>query len=275
MYLLTDKQMDGLGKSASPIDLEHAVQRNLHYGKVLQWQPKLGAIMRLVDFSPRLSGLIWENLKSFAEAVAKWQQEQRISPPDGIIGPKTWAKMQLLIPDTIQPAPSAQPSGSLNLIPLESPGGGRLKDKSELKASDQVTFKRYTGTETVPLHRLAASAWAALISAARMDGIAEPLLLPSSGYRSDQRQAKAWAKALKKYGTKELARKWVAPPGNSAHRTGRAIDCWLGLRNGSENVTKLRRQPAYQWLVKNASRFGFYPYSAEPWHWEYNPPNLG
>jgi hypothetical protein len=22
-------------------------------------------------------------------------------------------------------------------------------------------------------------------------------------------------------------------------------------------------------------RFGFYPYSREPWHWEYNPPTVG
>jgi zinc D-Ala-D-Ala carboxypeptidase len=27
--------------------------------------------------------------------------------------------------------------------------------------------------------------------------------------------------------------------------------------------------PAYKWLVKNAHRFGFYPYFYEPWHWEF------
>jgi len=27
----------------------------------------------------------------------------------------------------------------------------------------------------------------------------------------------------------------------------------------------------YQWLVKNAESFGFYPYFYEPWHWEYRP----
>ena len=27
--------------------------------------------------------------------------------------------------------------------------------------------------------------------------------------------------------------------------------------------------PVYKWLVKNAARFGFYPYFYEPWHWEY------
>ena len=27
--------------------------------------------------------------------------------------------------------------------------------------------------------------------------------------------------------------------------------------------------PVYQWLVRNAERFGFQPYYYEPWHWEY------
>jgi LAS superfamily LD-carboxypeptidase LdcB len=30
----------------------------------------------------------------------------------------------------------------------------------------------------------------------------------------------------------------------------------------------------YQWLVKNADRFGFKPYFYEPWHWEYKPSAL-
>ena len=45
-----------------------------------------------------------------------------------------------------------------------------------------------------------------------------------------------------------------------------------GGKGGSENVANLRKLKAYHWMVKNASRFGFYPYEAEPWHWEYNPP---
>jgi LAS superfamily LD-carboxypeptidase LdcB len=78
---------------------------------------------------------------------------------------------------------------------------------------------------------------------------------------------------LQKYGSPSEARKWVAPPGGSAHQSGRAIDLYLGSSNDSRNVARLRRTPAYQWMVKNARRFGFYPYEREPWHWEYNPPS--
>ena len=29
--------------------------------------------------------------------------------------------------------------------------------------------------------------------------------------------------------------------------------------------------PIYKWLSAHASEYGFYPFSNEPWHWEYNP----
>jgi LAS superfamily LD-carboxypeptidase LdcB len=109
------------------------------------------------------------------------------------------------------------------------------------------------------------------VAAARSDGLREPLLLPTSGFRDPEHQRRLWNDALRKYGSAEEARKWVAPPGSSAHQTGRAIDFYLGGRNSSANVRRLRTLPAYRWMVANAARFGFYPYEREPWHWEYNP----
>ena len=141
----------------------------------------------------------------------------------------------------------------------------------EGKPADVVTVTGYGG-KAIPLHRVAAAAWQALVRAARANGIADPVLLPVSGYRSPERQAQLWRDALQKYGSPEEARKWVAPPGSSAHQTGRAIDFYLGGQNGSGNVAQLRQLPAYHWMVANAVRFGFYPYEREPWHWEYNPP---
>ncbi|MBP1693333.1 MAG: D-alanyl-D-alanine carboxypeptidase [Chloroflexi bacterium] len=127
-------------------------------------------------------------------------------------------------------------------------------------------------SKQIPLHRLAARAWEAMVAAARRAGLNDPLLLPTSGYRSSQHQRELWEAALKRYGSAEVARKWVAPPGSSAHQSGRAMDLYLGSKNDSSNVDNLRRLPAYQWMVANAERFGFYPYGNEPWHWEYNPP---
>src|SRR5213075_7096 len=62
----------------------------------------------------------------------------------------------------------------------------------------------------------------------------------------------------------------------SAHRTGLALDLYLGQAPGfgpdsaaDANRLYVSRTPAYRWLVANADRFGFLPYPFEPWHWEW------
>ncbi len=77
-----------------------------------------------------------------------------------------------------------------------------------------------------------------------------------------------------------IGRQTVAPPGASPHHTGRAADLFLGhaanagpVSSSSANVTWQRARPWFQWLVCNASRFGFFPYNREPWHWEHNQPD--
>ena len=59
---------------------------------------------------------------------------------------------------------------------------------------------------------------------------------------------------------------------NSPHFTGRALDLYVGgepvdTRDSNRAVQVETR--VYQWLVRNADRFGFRPYCYEPWHWEY------
>jgi len=59
---------------------------------------------------------------------------------------------------------------------------------------------------------------------------------------------------------------------NSPHFTGRALDVYVGgepVDTQDPNRTLQIQTPVYQWLVKNAERFGFRPYCYEPWHWEY------
>jgi hypothetical protein len=62
----------------------------------------------------------------------------------------------------------------------------------------------------------------------------------------------------------------------SAHRTGLAIDLYLGAAPGeppdtSADVNRLyqSRTPAYAWLIAHAAEFGFINYPFEPWHWEW------
>jgi len=149
---------------------------------------------------------------------------------------------------------------------FENPGGGRIQDKRDPAPSDLVKL------HGVQLHYAAADALDKLIAAAREDGIGGGLLLPVSGYRSYEDQAKLFDDAVKKYGTADAARQWVAPPGSSPHQSGRAVDVNMGSATNSGNAARQRETDAYKWMVNNAKNFGFYPYEKEPWHWEYNPP---
>lgn len=57
----------------------------------------------------------------------------------------------------------------------------------------------------------------------------------------------------------------TAKPGSSMHEQGLAVDfSWQGRIVGS------RSSPAYQWLSRNAGRYGFYNLPSEPWHWSTN-----
>jgi cell wall-associated NlpC family hydrolase len=158
--------------------------------------------------------------------------------------------------------------------PVESPGGRRVQDKRAPAERDLVTIRGYRGKQ-VRLHRLAADALTAMTRAARAAGLGAPLLEVVSGYRTPEHQQRLWERALRKYGSEKAASRWVARPGHSAHGSGRAVDLWLGIGPGSENVARMRGNAAHRWLIANAARFGFYPYEQEPWHWEYNPPATG
>lgn len=59
---------------------------------------------------------------------------------------------------------------------------------------------------------------------------------------------------------------------NSPHFTGRALDLYVGgepVDTRDANRALQVETRVYQWLVRNAERFGFRPYCYEPWHWEY------
>ena len=78
-----------------------------------------------------------------------------------------------------------------------------------------------------------------------------------SGYRSPERQKQLYDAAVRKYGSPEAARKWVAPPGRSQHNHGTAAD----LKYASPEVR--------QWAHENAPKYGLqFRMGHEPWHVE-------
>lgn len=85
-----------------------------------------------------------------------------------------------------------------------------------------------------------------------------------SGYRSTERQAQLYSDAVRKYGSPQAARRWVAPPGRSNHNHGNAVDISYNgrsLQHAPENVKR--------WVHENAKKYGLYfPMAHEPWHIE-------
>ena len=78
-----------------------------------------------------------------------------------------------------------------------------------------------------------------------------------SGFRSPELQAQLFGDAVKKYGSEDAARKWVAPPGRSQHNHGNAADL------------KYLSPAAQQWVHANAGNFGLaLPLANENWHIE-------
>lgn len=87
-----------------------------------------------------------------------------------------------------------------------------------------------------------------------------------SGHRSQERQAKLWEDAVKKYGSPNAARMFVAPPGGSTHQSGEAVDLQYGDRGPGLGG---KRTAAVEWAHKNAERFGLnFPLGHEDWHVE-------
>jgi len=78
-----------------------------------------------------------------------------------------------------------------------------------------------------------------------------------SGYRSPQHRADLFARAVRKYGSPQAARKWVAPPGRSQHGKGNAVDLSYGSQAAMEAAHKYAPQVG---LV--------FPMSYENWHIE-------
>ena len=72
----------------------------------------------------------------------------------------------------------------------------------------------------------------------------------------------------------------------NSHNLGLAVDLRMSYPDhryeeattlgtyGMQNVVDMRQSPVHKWLFLNAGEYGFYPFTHEPWHWEYNPRNF-
>jgi len=117
----------------------------------------------------------------------------------------------------------------------------------------------------------AARAWGSLRQVALAEGVVISIV---SAFRSVERQAEiVRAKLARGQSIDEILRV-SAPPGYSEHHSGRALDV---TTDGARPLElEFEHTAAFQWLERNAGRFGFhmsyprqnrYGYMYEPWHW--------
>ena len=88
----------------------------------------------------------------------------------------------------------------------------------------------------------------------------------NSGARSVEKQEQLWNAALKKYGSPQAARKWVAPPGSSSHNP----QTFMGETGGfAADLDYNGSKEAKAWIHENAPYHGLhFRMGHEPWHIE-------
>ena len=196
-------------------------------------------------------------ISGFAQSLAAWQGAHRL-PANGIMDAPTltalrlvWLRRRSFVGASAHTAcPPAPPADQL---------AWAAKDEG------------YSG-KPIQLQPPALAAYRAMVAAARAEAPAvasdKRLLTIFSGYRDPVSDAAACARDGN-CGT-------IAKANCSAHRTGLAMDMYLGSAPGyppesSADPNRLyqSRSAAYRWLVANAGRFGFVNYPFEPWHWEW------
>lgn len=87
------------------------------------------------------------------------------------------------------------------------------------------------------------------------DGV---VLYVTSGWRSPRYQEELLLEAVAKYGSREVAARWVATPTTSAHVSGDAVD--------------IGPTASMYWLSRHGAKYGLCRiYGNEPWHFELRP----
>jgi D-alanyl-D-alanine carboxypeptidase len=193
---------------------------------------------------------------AFADALAHWQHMRGLTP-DGRMSPQVFAAMYQVWHarrpfSRVDPANCPPPPTDSELAaaaPAESYGGKAIR----LKPGALEALRRMTAAARAVDHQIAADPKSLQIVSGFRDPTADLIRCAAEGSCDNRR------------------RTWC-----SAHRTGTAVDLYLGQAPGYDPISTafesrlyLSKTPAYRWLVMNAWRFGFVNYAYEPWHWEW------
>ncbi len=121
------------------------------------------------------------------------------------------------------------------------------------------------------VHPCLEESFSALLNAARSDGV----YLRGGAWRSTHQQVRlrmancslpsrraADYRVELSLAPSSICNPETAPPGRSRHEAGLAVDFACGANNQT-----IGRGRCYRWAARNASQFGFFNHTSEPWHW--------
>jgi len=196
--------------------------------------------------------------RQFASAVARWQKKAGLKPA-GILDEETLYAMIKAWQDARLKDRSVASPDQLLIAPISD-----FYDPTRAEELRQVERKTY-------------AAYKRMVAAA----VAERSLGLGHNSRGELAPGEKYLKIISAFRSREYQEKLrlespnSGPAGlavNSPHFTGRALDVYVGgepVDTQDSNRALQVQTRVYQWLVRNAERYGFRPYCYEPWHWEY------
>jgi len=193
----------------------------------------------------------------FAQAVAHWQAKSALKPSGVIDEESLYAMIKTWQDARLKDRTVASPDQLLT-APLSD-----FYDPTRAEELRQVERRSYAAYKRMVAAAVADSSLGLAHQRGELQS-GEKYLKIISAFRSPQYQEKLRREAPNS-GSAGLAV-------NSPHFTGRALDLYVGgepVDTRDSNRALQVQTRVYQWLVRNAERFGFRPYCYEPWHWEY------
>jgi D-alanyl-D-alanine carboxypeptidase len=194
----------------------------------------------------------------FASVLAGWQKKRGLGT-DGVLDEDAFmAMVSLWQSNRLKDRTAALPDQLLTAAPSDFYDPGRADELRQVEHNTYAAYKKMVAAAIAdPALKLAHTTSGELAPAEKYFKIVSAFR--SREYQDNLRRQSPHA------GSAGLAV-------NSPHFTGRALDLYVGgspVDTRDSNRAIQVNTPAYQWLVRNAERFGFRPYFYEPWHWEY------
>jgi len=195
---------------------------------------------------------------NFASALSRWQKKSGLTPTGVLDEEALYAMVSEWQGRRLKGYSYARPDELVTAPPSDFYDPSRPDELRQVERETYAAYKRMVATASGdPALHLICGAGGELAPA-------EKYLKIVSSFRSHEYQERLRRQSP------NVGRAGLAI--NSPHFTGRALDLYVGgepVETNDSNRALQIQTPVYQWLVRNAERFGFQPYYYEPWHWEY------